>query len=251
MNNVLCVKWGDLYGPEYVNNLYAMAKRNLTQPFRFICLTDDPKRIHKDVETKPLQDKTLKGWWTKIAFFQSPLFDIEGPCLTFDLDMVIVDNIDCFFEHQPGKFCMKWDYSNKGKKQHGHSSCVMRFNANEHPHIYNKLNLSKMDHITHHTQATGIKRHKYWGDQIWITEQVKDVALWPKEWIPKFGRDCHKDPRNDRVLGERKGLAQLDLSKFKFFIPEDAKVLAFSGRKQRNEKELKKIGKWWHARDLC
>lgn len=249
----MCVKWGNLYGPEYVNNLYAMVKRNLTSPFRFICLTDNTYGLHSAIETKPLRDKSLRGWWTKIAFFQSPLFDIEGPVLTMDLDVVIVDNIDCFFDYKPGSFFMKQDYGSKGSKQYGHSSCIMRFEAGKHGHIYDNLDLSKLDHVEHHTKSHGMKKHKYWGDQIWITEQMKnkDVKLWPKEWIPKFAKDCHLDPRTKEPIGDRKGAGKLDYSKFEFKIPNDAKILVFSGRKHRNENEMKKIGKWWHSRDLC
>ena len=34
--SVLCMKWGDRYGSEYVNRLFAMVARNLTLPHRFI-----------------------------------------------------------------------------------------------------------------------------------------------------------------------------------------------------------------------
>ena len=33
--NVLCMKWGTPYGPEYVNVLHAMVRRHLQRPFRF------------------------------------------------------------------------------------------------------------------------------------------------------------------------------------------------------------------------
>ena len=40
-NLIFCMKWGTLYGPEYVNTLYSMVKRNLTLDFRMVCFTDD------------------------------------------------------------------------------------------------------------------------------------------------------------------------------------------------------------------
>jgi hypothetical protein len=40
MLNVVCMKWGDKYGPEYVNKLYSMVRRHLHKEYRFICLTD-------------------------------------------------------------------------------------------------------------------------------------------------------------------------------------------------------------------
>ncbi|RZI92081.1 MAG: glycosyltransferase, partial [Rubrivivax sp.] len=47
--NVICMKWGTKYGPEYVNRLYAMVRRHLTGDFRFVCLTDDPAGIRPEV----------------------------------------------------------------------------------------------------------------------------------------------------------------------------------------------------------
>lgn len=258
MNNVLCVKWGDLYNAEYVNNLYAMVKRNLTTPFRFVCLTDNERRIHKNIETKPLTDKTLEGWWTKIAFFQSPLFDIDGPCLTLDLDTVIVDNIDCFFEYKQDSFCMKWDYGQRHKKYYGYSSCVMRFEAGQYPNIYNRLNLTKMEHSTHSTKPGFNKRkQRYWGDQVWITDQLKNenVELWPKNWVRKFTRDCHRDPKTKQIVDEQirpNGpirAKDFDMKTQEFFVPTPCKIIVFSGI-YKNHKERKKIDKWWHCKDL-
>ena len=37
-NNVICMKWGNKFGPEYVNNLYYMVEKNLTIPLLWQCL---------------------------------------------------------------------------------------------------------------------------------------------------------------------------------------------------------------------
>jgi hypothetical protein len=42
--NVVCMKWGRLYGPEWVNKLCGMVARNTTWKVRFVCLTDDSER---------------------------------------------------------------------------------------------------------------------------------------------------------------------------------------------------------------
>ena len=41
---MVCVKWGALYGAEYVNKLYRGVRRQLSIDLapRFICFTDDP-----------------------------------------------------------------------------------------------------------------------------------------------------------------------------------------------------------------
>lgn len=183
----MCVKWGTLYGPEFVNRLYAMVYRNLTGPFRFICLTDDITNIRKEVETFPIESH-LKGWWPKIQYFKSPLFDIEGPMLTIDLDNIIIDNIDCLFEYETDKFCMK-KHPNPAKG--GYDSCVMRFEVNQYSHIYDRLDFDKIDYSIDNS-TKDFQKKKYWGDQIWITEQMKNdpnkrkVVTWPIDWVIKL-----------------------------------------------------------------
>jgi hypothetical protein len=105
--NIICMKWGDKFGPEYVNNLYHMVKRNITLPFRFVCLTENAEGIESDVEIKPLPDfiepppRYLKFClaWRKLTMFDKPLYDLKGKALFMDLDVVVIGNIDCFFSY--------------------------------------------------------------------------------------------------------------------------------------------------------
>ncbi len=230
MKNVICIKWGTLYGPEYVNTLYAMVKRNITPPFRFVCITDDSTGIHQAIETKPLLDDGPKGWWQKITYFKDPLYDLEGPILALDLDLLILDNIDCLFEYKPKSFCMKPDHV-----KHGHSSCVMRFEANSQPHIYNNLDLNNMEHSIDNV-SKDFKKAKYWGDQIWITEQAKNVILWDSKWVIRY-KQCF--PSDDDWI-----------KRIGFKRPPDCKIAAFAGNHQRAERELRVINDIWHTRDI-
>lgn len=85
MLNVVCVlKSGGDFTGEYVDKLESMLKRHLTVPFLFVPMTDE-RRCGKP----GLLVKGWPGWWSKIETFR-----IEGPCLYFDLDTVIVGNID-------------------------------------------------------------------------------------------------------------------------------------------------------------
>lgn len=248
--NVVCLKWGTLYGPEYVNNLYAMVRRNLTKPFRFVCFTDDPRGLFPQIETRPIGND-LKGWWGKIHYFKKPLSDLTGPVLAIDLDMVIVDNIDCFFDFMPGQFLMKWDLAG-----HGHSSCVMRFEANQYTHIFDRLDLNAIEHSVDNAQPD-FKKKKYWGDQIWITEQMhmdpkgRHVQLFPKEWIPKVGLDCWYIPSmGNKTFAEVPPKMRPPITQCKWKVPTDAKILAFAGKNGRNENFMHLIGQWWHANDV-
>ena len=92
--NVCCVKEGDKFDSDYVNTLYLMAKRCLTIPFDFICLTENPRNLFKQIKVVNLEDKSIKGWWNKCLLFKPGL--LSGSCLYLDLDMIILKNIDEF-----------------------------------------------------------------------------------------------------------------------------------------------------------
>lgn len=86
MITVYSVLWGDKYPPDYVYRLKAMIERSLTVPFFFVCVTDqDLEGIHC---IEPICD--YHGWWQKLSLFEIA----DGPSLYFDLDTVIVGNID-------------------------------------------------------------------------------------------------------------------------------------------------------------
>jgi hypothetical protein len=77
------LKTGGEYSPCHVYNLRDMC-RDFLPSHMFFCLTD----VHlKNCEYTPLIHD-WKGWWSKLE-----LFRIEGPCLYFDLDTIIVG--DC------------------------------------------------------------------------------------------------------------------------------------------------------------
>ena len=94
--NVVCVNWGDKYGAEYVMRLHAMIERNTTKKFNMYCLTDNPDAYQAPIKPIKLTDG-LEGWWNKMLLFKPGILP-DGEYLYFDLDLVIVDNIDCFFE---------------------------------------------------------------------------------------------------------------------------------------------------------
>lgn len=59
---------------------------------------------------------TIRGperGWRKISTFRNPLFDLKGPTIFLDIDIVIVGNIDCLFSH-PGEFIIIKDWARPG-----------------------------------------------------------------------------------------------------------------------------------------
>lgn len=103
--NFVCIKWGDKYTPDYVNNLYNMVKKNYTKDFTFTCYTDDVEGIECD--TFPIPDDgslhpvywfgTENYCWDRakfLVFNSKEWLGYYGKWCYFDLDVIIQDNID-------------------------------------------------------------------------------------------------------------------------------------------------------------
>ena len=95
MLNIVCVKQGTKYGPEYVNILFDMVRRNLLEGTegRFICFTDDPSGLSLGVQVEPLP-AYVKGWWSKLYLFNTGTFQKGDRVIYFDLDVVITGALD-------------------------------------------------------------------------------------------------------------------------------------------------------------
>lgn len=76
------------YDETWVNRLYAGFKRNLTQPFRFVCFTDRQREFAPGIEWRLLKDKE-PHYGACIEPFQ-----MDCPMIFCGLDTVIVGNID-------------------------------------------------------------------------------------------------------------------------------------------------------------
>lgn len=78
---------------KYVNCLYAAAKRHITLPFLFMCLTDDATGFKEGIETIP-PEPGPGGWWQKIALLKPGKLPKGERILNIDLDTLILANID-------------------------------------------------------------------------------------------------------------------------------------------------------------
>lgn len=184
MKQLICMKWGTLYGADYVNRLYRMIARNITGPFRLICLTDDAEGITPEVQcypcpTIPLRAPECNYGWRKVTLWakQIPGFE-SGDVLFLDLDTVITGSLDCFFE-QSGDFivCPNWTQSGQGI---GNTS-VYRFRIGAHTELLEKL-----------IQRGPEMLAKYPNSQTYISREIKPGAMtfWPDSWCCSFKVHC-------------------------------------------------------------
>jgi hypothetical protein len=106
-----------------------MVKRNTSKKFIFYCLTDQVAQ-YSDPIIPVLLQPGFNGWWNKMQLFKDDVLP-KGEYLYLDLDVVIVDNIDCFFDWND--FGIGRDFINPdmglldGKE---FNSSVMRFTQN-------------------------------------------------------------------------------------------------------------------------
>ena len=223
--NIICMKWGDKYGPDYVNKLYNMVSKNLTKKFRFICFTENEKGLNNRIEIFPLpsikmpKNKPERGW-RKLSILQKDLNGLTGTCLFLDLDIVIVDNIDPIFELS-GEFLIAFD-KRKRKSSIGNSS-VFRFEAGAHHDIYENFNnnSSKILNIFRNEQA-------YLSDMI-VKKGI--FQYWPKDWCPSFKYHCVPNFPLNYFLSPK--------------IPMGAKIILFHGLPEPTDAAEGKSGKWY------
>jgi hypothetical protein len=200
------MRWGDRYGPDYVNRLFAMVARHLAAPHRFVCLTDDPAGIRSEVECRPLPaielaDAPPHSGWRKLSCLSPELDDLDGPVLFLDLDLVIVASIDCLFAH-PGAFCIIENWTQRGRGI-GNSS-VFRFET------------GALRAVLHRSCADAAEIVRSWpNEQTYLSRSVGEVTFWPQSWCRSFKHDClpARPLRPFREAG----------------IPQNARVIVFHG----------------------
>lgn len=210
--NVVCMKWGTKFKPEYVNNLYHMVKRHLTIPFRFICMTEVADGIEDGVEIRPLPDfkepppEYLKhcSAWRKIALFDEQVFDLTGKILFFDLDVVVIDNIDCFFNFSD-KLAIQENWSQRNRLI-GQSS-VFCFEIGKYTHLLEKYR-QQQDEVLKNNRT----------EQLYITRELGEgnFDFFPDGWCKSFKFHCMPGGVLNSFMQPTK-------------IPKDAKVIVFHG----------------------
>ena len=185
MKQVICIKWGTVYGPEYVNILWAMCRRNLTGDFTLICFTDDATGIRSEVKCLPLPPlgceipADVPGKWPKIALWGKELGGLTGTALFIDLDTVIVANIDDYFSYGNPQDVITARNWVRFIGRHGQTS-VFRFPIGGNSYLLENLQ----------ADPVAISR-KYRFEQNYVTAGVRGgIKFWPDPWTKHFGLHC-------------------------------------------------------------
>lgn len=207
---IICIRWGEKYGVDYVNRLYGMVARNITPPFDFYCFTDRPDGVRPEVRCLPLPDlgcelpKTRQGIWGKSRLWRADLGGLSGPVLFVDLDVVIVGSLDPFFEFGSEEDVILARNPNTPFERLGQTS-IYRFPVGK---------LAPMREIfLADPQRTA---ETYVFEQRFVTRNAPGgVRFWPRGWVAVFRWHCVRVFPLNYVLAPR--------------LPRRARVVIFPG----------------------
>ena len=233
-NYIITLKWGDRYGPEYVNRLASAVRRHTKTGVSIVCFTDDAKGIDPSVEIHPIPeidlppDEMITGW-RKLCLFR-PDLPIEGMALFLDLDIVITGPLDAFFSYGTADeipIIHNWIPAHKTwfrpDPMIGNSS-VFRFQLNHCTFVWEQFH-----------------REKDWAlatfrpPQSYLTHCIRPrLKFWPASWVRSFKRHCLP-------------IFPLNLV-FAPHLPKDAQIIAFHGKPDPDEAAVGYQGKKLHHR---
>jgi len=235
--NIICIKWGSLFGPEYVNRLYSGVRRNIAAPVRFFCMTEDAAGFHRDIEVLPLPIEPFheamnaalavanrQGAMRKVSLFRPGLIaDLDGPLLGFDLDVVITGALDDLLTLAPGKVLMRadWVEARRGRAT-GHGS-VFRFDPALHGWLYDTLAADPTGQVQ---KARGSEQ-RYTST---LAQEKGAFAYIPDDLVVSFKHDCMSLPPMNYLRTPK--------------LPANARVVCFHGRPKMPEAIAGYRGSW-------
>lgn len=195
--NVICMKWGQAFGPEYVNRLYRGARLHVKGDLRFFCVTDDRGGIRPEIEIidyRPepfdaalraaLAASPRKGPMQKITMQRPDLIaDLCGPLLALDIDVVVTGPLEELFAYAPGKICMRRVWTAPSRRVGLGNGSACRFDPKVHTYLYEDM---ARDPAACVARAHGSEQSYI----SWSAQDHGDFQPFPDAWCASFKYDC-------------------------------------------------------------
>jgi len=160
-----CLIHGTAYSWDYVDRLYNMLSRHLTNGIVMHVYTEADRKVPAHMIKHELRDLGVSGprkaWWYKLQLFNNKHY--RGPLLYFDLDTVIVDNIDWITHQQLDFFWAPRDFKRIWSPSHtGINSSVMWWDTNRFANVWHQFR----------EQDFAMLRVRYPGDQDFLSDVI-------------------------------------------------------------------------------
>ena len=212
-----CVIHGDAYGWGYVERLYNMLRRHITPEIRFHVYTEQARAVPDYMVRHDLEPwhitRARRAWWYKMQLFNTEHH--AGPLLYFDLDTVIVGNIDWIWQQPLQYFWAVRDFKYLWRPSHtGINSSIMWWDTRQYQQVWQAFKTENLETVM----------RQYHGDQDYIGKVItqnqrrfldsNNVASWRwqcQEGGYDFRRRCGRAPGSNAT------------------IPTTASVLVFHG----------------------
>jgi len=223
MINVCCVFYGKKYSSDYVQRLYNMVQRHLTVPHQFYCFTDHinlSNTLSGNIIYKDLPVKGFEGWWNKLQLFNKDI-GLKGVNLYFDLDVVILKNIDCFATYgDDNSFSILKEFN---QPTIIFNSSIMKWNNKTSSFIWDEYDKNFGDYVLYNT------------DQHVVTKLIMNndiLKLYPDEWTFSYKWFSRKKPRH--LISEQT-----------FELDHNANVAVFHGKPNPHESDQQWVKDNW------
>lgn len=198
MINIVCLKWGTKYGPEYVNRLYYAVRRHTKVPFKFWCFTEDGNGIASEIQIEPLKySQQLDSWWNKINLFSRDIPIAAGEQIFYiDLDTVITRDItDLLTDKAPDIIVLRDFYHGIAKTAGRVGSGLMSWRHGQYDFIWDRFIADP---------EAAVKSAYPHGDQRWIEDNIDAWYYWQDlfpEQVVSFKVHCQQGlPANARII---------------------------------------------------
>lgn len=207
------------YTDEHVLIHKAMFERHLTIPHRYVCVTDEPV---EGVECIPLWDKCkfLGGCYNRLYIFSEDMRELFGERFAcVDLDCVIVNNVNSIFSRKED-FLMN-SYKPIPNKQppdpdQYYNGSLIMMDCGARKEVWESFDYEKSPEMTKNNPNT------IGSDQAWI-------------------RHCLG--KKEKLLTEIDGI--YEARQIKGSLPDNAKIIFFSGNRDPSEKRYSWISKYY------
>ena len=205
MVTVVCTRWLDAFPASYVRLLRNAIRANLNRDHRFICVTDNPSGLDKDIESVRMPDMGIPlkfqqhGCWPKLSIFAPGLLPPDEPTLYLDLDIVVRDKIEPFFDRieETGGFhaLREWNPTAWSllpismRPDRGVQGSILGFIPSEQFGLYHRF----MEN-----QPACFETYRL--DQQFLSAVATDRQYWPFAWTASFKWHCLRYYPFNRVL---------------------------------------------------
>jgi hypothetical protein len=215
--NIICVHVGNKYTNDYVEKLYRSCIRNSKLDFTFTVLHDNKtyNLNESNIRYIPVEIMNFLGphnmWWYKMQAFRNDV-SVAEQNLLIDLDVVIVNNIDKFWDYKQNEFVIIQDFNRHWFPNYSRSnSSIVKFTPEIANNIFNEYFINPMQHT-----------RKFRGDQDYFDEHVKDKVWWPKKWAMSWKWEVYNG-----------GMIESNSNRYhstNTFLDNETSVLVFHGK---------------------